>query len=187
MNLVQKAPCESPVEPGLDFNVAIVCAYETSLKVCEVLQLLRRNLREEEGRLLYQLWNMDALAFAGDQDLAADEAAAADMVIVGIHKEHELLQTVGPWINRWISRRPGQPGALVVVLNADLNRSAAVRAAMARLKQAATAVEMDFFVTGAKVGTDGEGISTAARQLVLTHLQEGQNELPGGGKWKRGN
>jgi hypothetical protein len=183
MNLVLKNSSEAPCKTGKDFNVVAMCGHETAPKACEVLQLVQKNLEEEEGRLIYQWWTYEFLEVNEFLDLAAFEAAQADMVIIGIHEGRELPEAVAVWINRWIGLRKDRPGALVAVLDSDRKMPYSARGILSQLKQAAALGKMDFFVTQAKerkgAGEDIRKAGVAARQSVLERKTGGRNGLPG--------
>jgi len=185
MDLVLKTPDEAPYKAEKDFSVVISCDDATAARACEILQLLNKNLKPEGGRLLYQLWTVETLAFVELQELAAVEAAAADMIIIGVRdKGRELPGTVDAWIKRWLDLRKNRPGALVAVLEAD-PKSAAAQGMLSQLRAAAAVGHLDFFVTGAGVGKDAgmvHGLSEGARQLVMAHKHGVPGGLPGGRK-----
>lgn len=184
MNLVLKTPNEPPYKPGKDFSVVMSCGDATVARACEILQRLNHNLENEKGRLLYQLWNIEVLAFVELRELGAIEAAAADMIIVGLPGGRELPGTVAAWMKRWLELRKGRPGALVGVLEADV-AAAAAQGTLAQLKAAAAAGQMDFFATGggSRVGRDAgmvRGLDEAARHFVMAHRHGAPGGLPGG-------
>jgi len=180
MNLVLKTPDEAPYKTGKDFSVLISCEGSTAARTLEILQRLNRNLKHESGRLLYQLWNIDDLAFAELREMGAVEAARSDMIIIGMHAGQELPWRVEAWMKRWLDLRKGRPGALVAVLETAPQQAEILRKIILKLKAAAAAGQMDFFVTGAKVGRDEgmvRGAREVARQFVMAHHKGG---TPGG-------
>ena len=184
MKLVLKNPNEAPYEAGKDFSVVISFADSaTAERASDVLQLLGRNLKAEEGRLFHQWWNIEVLAFTSLRELAAVEAATADMIIIGIQEGRELPETVAAWMKRWLDLRKDRPGALVAVLDSDLKKPDAAQGVISQLKQAAAVGQMDFFATRAKEGSDMEGArraGEAARQFVMARKKNGaRNGLPG--------
>jgi len=178
----------APYKTGEDFGVLISCETATAARAFEVLELLDKNLKREPGRLLYQVWNVEALAFRELRELGAVEAALADVIILGLRAGRELSAAVGAWMRRCLDLRNGRPGALVVVLEADPRRADVPPELLSQLKAAAAAGQMDFFVTEAKVGNgvgrdDGmvRGAGAVARQFVLAHQKGGVSSgLPGG-------
>jgi len=147
MNLVLKSPNVPPCEAGKDISAVVLCEDATSMTACEVLQLLRQNLKEAEGRLLYNFWNIEALAFPTYREMAAAEAADGDMIIVSIHEAPELPEVFRLWMKRCLDLRKNRPGALVAVLDSDLKKPVADAGMFSELKEAATVASMDFFAT----------------------------------------
>jgi len=186
MKLVLKNPNEAPYEAGKDFSVVISFADSgTAARASEVLQLLGRNLKAEEGRLFHQWWNIEVLAFTSLRELAAAEAAAADMIIIGIHEGRELPEMIVAWMKRWLNLRKDRPGALVALLDSGLKKPDASQGIIAQLKQAAALGQMDFFATRAKEDRD-TGVARkaggAARQFVTARKNGAQSGLPGEAK-----
>jgi hypothetical protein len=157
MTLVLKSPNEAPYEAGKDLNVVIVG--EDSIlaagRVYEILDLLELTLKEE-GRLLYQWWDFDVLAFISLRELAAMEAATADIIIISVHKVRAIPERVTAWMKRCWDLRKDRPGALVAVLDSDLEMSGAAPEILSQLKKVAACGHLDFFATRAKEETNKE-------------------------------
>jgi hypothetical protein len=183
MKLVFKNPNEAPYEPGKDLSVVISFPDSTTAeRANEILQQLGRNLKGEEGRLFHQWWNFEVLAFTSLRELAAAEAAAADMIIIGVHDEEELPETVADWMKRWLGLRKDHPGALVALLDAEPEKVNGSEGILSQLKQAAAMGQLDFFATRAREEKNGgtRRASEAARQFVKARKAGLQNGLPGG-------
>jgi|GEM_PF-1862030 len=172
MKLVLKSPNEAPFESGKDFSVVIACEdSSTAAPACEVLELIERRLTDE-GRLFYQWWNFEVLTVDSLRELAATEAATADIIIIGLHEGRGLPPEVSEWMKRWLGLRKDRPGALVALLDPDLKTTAASEQILAHLRQAAAFGHMEFFATRAKEGGDSEvarWASRAVRQFGLAH------------------
>src|SRR5579862_8010593 len=63
------------------------------------------------------IWRFDMMGIATLREIAAQEAAAADLVIVSMHAPENLADTVKTWIATWTERRDHRPGALVLLLD----------------------------------------------------------------------
>lgn len=182
MNLVLKTCGIGPNQGGKDFSVVISCEDSTVARACEILQVLNKKLKNEEGRLLYQLWNIETLAFRELRELGALEAAQADLIIIGIRAGQELPGMVAAWMQRWLDLRQRRPGALMVVIEAGPKKPEAARASLAQLKEVAASGCLDFFTIGTKAGRDAMvvgGVSEAARQYVKARKNGVPNFLPG--------
>ena len=185
MNLVLKTQCEAPCNAEKDFSVVISCDEPTPPKIFEVLQQVKKDLKHEEGRLFYQWWNIEALAFAELRERGAVEAAQADMIVIGVRAGQELPGMVAVWMKRSLDLRRQRPGALVAVLDAGLKKSDAAPGTLSPLKAAAESGHLDFFAVGAKVGRDADAmrsIGEFARQFVMVRKIAVPDVLPGG--WK---
>lgn len=158
----------------------------TAGRVSDVLELLGRNLKKEEGRLFHQWWNIETMAFTSLRELAAVEAALADMIILGVHDNRELPETLVHWLNRLVDLRQARPGALLAVLDSDEpSTSGTSEKIISQLKKTAALGHLDFFATWAREGRDTVGIrnaSEAARQFVVSLKSGVPHGLPGEGK-----
>ncbi len=181
MNLVLKTPSEAPYRDGKDLSILISCDGGMSGKALDILQSLTENLKKEDGRLLYQLWDIENMSFPELRKLGAFEAAIADMVIIGIPASPALPPSVSTWMKQWLELRKGRPGALVVLLDTGVENPETAQGMLLRLKDMASSENMDFFAIDARVGKDTgavRGVSKVARQFVLSHTIIAQNELP---------
>jgi hypothetical protein len=183
VKLVLKHPNEAPYEAGKDFSVVISFVdAATAERAGQILQLLGQNLKGEEGRLFHQWWNIEVLAFTSLRELAAAEAATADMIIIGLHDGRELPEMIASWVKRWMNLRKDRPGALVALLNTKSKKTDAALGILSQLKQATALGHMDFFATGA-MGERSTGVarraSEAARQFVRTRKGSARSGLPG--------
>jgi hypothetical protein len=171
MRLVLKNSNEAPGQAGKDLGVMI--AFDDSIAAERAegfLQLLEQSLKQESGRLLHQWWSHEVLAFTLMRELAALEAASADLIIIAIRDAPDLDETVAAWLHRSLDLRQGRAGTLVVLLDSDLNHPDASQGLLCQLKQAAAAGRMDFFAAAARAGMNqgaalvAGGIAAATRQ-----------------------
>jgi hypothetical protein len=185
VNLVLKGPNDAPYQAGRDFSVLISFDDAVTAKRADgVLQVLEQNLKEEQGRLLHQWWNTEVLAFTTMRELAALEAAAADMIIIAIREGRELPEMVATWMKRSLDLRKDRPGALVAMLDSDLKKPDASPGILSQLKQAAASGHMDFFATRAKAGSDQDAAPAAreiAAQVATARKNRRQPRSPGAG------
>jgi hypothetical protein len=153
MKLVLKSPNDAPCEADKDFSVMILFDDSAAAERAEgFLRLLEQSFKEEAGRLLHQWWTHEVLAFTLMRELAALEAASADMIIIAIRQEPELRETVAAWMNRSLELRQHRPGSLVVLLDSDLKKFDDSHGFLSQLKQAAALGHMDFFATPVQTG-----------------------------------
>ncbi len=147
MNLVLKSPDLAPYEAGKDLS-AMVLSEDSALarSACEILKRLGLNLAEE-GRLIHQLWHPEFLIFNELRELAAVEAAAADIIMISVREGRELPEMIKRWVKRWLELRGDRPGALVAVLDSDLDEPDAARGILSQLKESAALGHLDFFAT----------------------------------------
>ena len=63
------------------------------------------------------LWRFDLLDEPALLELAANEAAKADIVFVSAHVQHDLPASIYLWFKQWLVRKGCEPCALAVVLD----------------------------------------------------------------------
>ena len=135
---------------------------------CEVLELVEQNVKTT-GRLFFKWWNFEVLGMKSLRAMAELEAAEADMIIIGTHKGLALPPEVTDWMSRWLALRNDRPGALLAVLDSDVNGPDDSRGILWHLKQLAAFSHMDFLTFQAMtVGRDAEvtcRIWEAVRQI----------------------
>jgi len=150
MELELNQPSIAPFAPGKDLKVVVACEDSAAAQqVCELLARIGHN-SGPEGRLIYSWWNFDVLAIAQLRTLAAEEAAAAGMIIIAARERPNLPVGVVDWIKRWLDLRQERGGALVAVLDSDRTKPEVSEGILLQLKKSAALGQMDFFVTRAK-------------------------------------
>jgi hypothetical protein len=171
MQQVLKSADALPYEEGRDFSVMIFFDDSaTAERADDVLELLEQNLQEEQGRLFHQWWNTEVLGFTSLRELAASEAAWADMIILVIREGRKLPDMVAAWMKRSLDLRKDRPGAMVAMLDSDLPKPDAARGVLWQLRQAAASGHMDFFATRGNLRRDNRAAiraSEAAGQFAL--------------------
>jgi hypothetical protein len=180
MRQVLKSPDDSPYEEGRDLSVMIF--FDDSVTVeraDDVLELLEQNLREEQGRLFHQWWNTEVLAFTSLRELAASEAAWADMIILVIREGRELPDMVAAWLKRSLDLRKDRPGALVAMLDSGLPKPDASRGVLSQLQQSAASGRMDFFATRGNLRRDNRAALRASEAAGQFALARKNGALPG--------
>jgi hypothetical protein len=154
MELVLMHPDNGPIEPTKDLVAIVVCEDPmTAPRACALLK--RVGLQSGAGgRLLYSWWTFGVLASATLRQLAAAEAAAADMVIIAAREGPGLPETVKDWISLWLATGEyhHRRRALVALLEPDKRQNGTSRGVLAELKHLAEADEIDFFANGEDVG-----------------------------------
>jgi hypothetical protein len=105
--------------PGLD----VLLMYEdlsTGLRARRLLDGVVTSLNLEVD-FQANLWRFDLLGEPALLELAADEAAKADIVFVSAHGQHDLPAAIHLWFKQWLARKGSEPCALAVVLDPSTN------------------------------------------------------------------
>ncbi len=100
-------------------KVAAVAAYEdshTDARVHDFCHNLERYLGEN-CVLSKQMWLINELRMPQLCAIAANEAAAADLIIVAIHHAQSLPAEVKSWVDLWAAQKRRRPGVLLALLD----------------------------------------------------------------------
>src|SRR5512138_3701032 len=88
-------------------RLSVVAAYEdfsTGLRVNDFCRSLARDWAGE-GEVIKHLWLVNLLRLARLRTIAAEDAAAADVIILSFHEADGLPEEVTNWIEEWLQRR----------------------------------------------------------------------------------
>jgi|SRR5580704_6766957 hypothetical protein len=128
------------------------------------------------------VWKFDLLEIAPFREMAATEAAYADMIIISTHATAELPTAVKRWMEAWIKKRHSEPGALVVLLEGRRRRGMLDDRVEAYLQTCALRTGMDLFVQRSdgrhipRVSSDGADLEngtlpSAILKKIITDVQ----------------
>jgi len=104
---------------GKGKKVAAVAAYEdspTDARVQEFCLNLQRNLGEN-CVISKQMWLVNELRMPQLRAIAANEAAAADLVIVALHHAQSLPAELKQWLDLWVGLKRRHPIVLLALLD----------------------------------------------------------------------
>lgn len=158
MELVLRHPNDGPIQGMKDVVAIVVCEEPaTAPRACGLLSRVGRNAGAE-GRLIYSWWTFGVLTSASLRQLAANEAAAADMVIIATREGPGLPESVKDWVSLWLATGEyhHRPRALVALLEPGEKQNGTSCGVRAELKALAEADGVDFFANG-----DGAGWEAA--------------------------
>ncbi len=88
------------------------------------------------------LWNVSEVEIGTLSSVAADQAAAAEVVVVSMRDGGGLTSFLRIWINRWIMRRRGEHSAMIVLFESPGPDTDFARR---HLRNAARRARMEFF------------------------------------------
>jgi len=133
--------------PNESQRLTIVMVYE-DYATGKLAQQIFGNVAEQLGPdcgLDHQMWKFDLLRSPRLQELAAEEAAEAIMIIIAAHGDAQLPDEVKTWITKWSSMKRTHPSALVALFDGN-NLSPHDRVATrSYLQHVAQTERMDFF------------------------------------------
>ncbi|MHB8520909.1 MAG: hypothetical protein ACYDH9_09130 [Limisphaerales bacterium] len=147
MNEAVDNPEEERVEPGKARRFEVVVAYEDFATGIRAKKAFDGVLRELGSDLTFncKLWKFDILRIPQLKEMAADDAAEADMVLIAAHSGSELPAGVKKWIDLWVTRRRPGPRALVSLLDPEEGSPSGRNLVCNYLHQVSERGHMDFF------------------------------------------
>src|ERR1041384_5188943 len=98
-------PISSALEANSNLNVVIAYEdFETGKRAKKTCDFLAQNLGDD-CRLSHQMWKFDVLGIPKLREMAAKDAAQADMVIISCHGSNELPIELKAWIELWLAEK----------------------------------------------------------------------------------
>ncbi|MBC8094741.1 MAG: hypothetical protein H7Y43_02905 [Akkermansiaceae bacterium] len=97
----------TPAESGVNSTFNVVIGYEdfeTGKHGKKTFDFLVENLGEE-CQYNNQMWKFDVLAVSKLREMAAKDAAVADIVIVSAHGKNDLPKEVKAWLELWVTQK----------------------------------------------------------------------------------
>lgn len=180
MKLVLKDSANGAPEPGKDMLVVVAC--ESAATAPRACALLKRVGREAglSGRLIYSWWTFTALGSAPLRQLAAEDAADADMLLITANEGPGLPEAVKSWIHQWATGggTPSCSRVLVAWLEPDQTNQGGARAVYSELKHLAELGWLDFIANGGEVRLNLPGLTATVRHLSVRN--GGAPEMPDG-------
>lgn len=128
------------------FNVVV--AYDDAamgLRAKHLLGSIARTL-EPDCDLVLGLWKFSMLQLPALADGAADDAAAANLIILALREDNGVPPEVKAWIKTWLARRAGTEGALVLLLDPARDPSTIVSPTHFYLHDVARTGNLEVFV-----------------------------------------
>ena len=142
--LFEQTPNEQ--NPEITRTLNIITFFEdvaTGKRGKQVYDYLASHLGQE-FEFNHQVWKLDVLSTPSLRDLAAKDAADADIVIVSVRGDREFSPEIKSWLDVWIGQH-GTPLALVALFHPEFKDSDTAQSLRHYLQQISTIGKMDFF------------------------------------------
>ena len=100
-------------------QVAVLATFEdsaTGTRVKEFCQRLGRHLGRQ-CRLVEHVWLFSTFRLPELQQIAAEEAATSDVVVISVHQAQSLPDEVKGWIGLWLQRKGNRTAILLALLD----------------------------------------------------------------------
>ena len=151
------------------FNVVI--AYEdfaTGKQAKRACDFLVANL-SHQWQVASQMWKFEVLSIPELREIAAKDAAMADLIILSIHGDDELPVGVKDWVEMWRGYE-GDAVALIALFDSPTGHAGHAQATHAYLEDVAKRQQMEFFAWP-EVGLgkeSGQELLLPSRYLEMT-------------------
>jgi hypothetical protein len=161
-------PLDSPeLDLNPSFNVVIAYEdFETGKQAKRTFDFLAEQLKDE-CQFTNQMWKFDVLNIPKLREMAAKDAAGADIVIISCHARSELAPEVRAWIELWLAER-NEAIALVALLDSPPGFTMETIALRKYLADVALRGGMEFFV-------QPDDLMTLARPMQRAQPSTGQS------------
>src|SRR5438874_10084519 len=90
----------------------------------------------------HQVWKLDVLSTPSLRELAAKDVAAADILIMSVRGDRQLLPEVKSWLDVWVGQR-GSPIALVALFDPNFKHSESAIEIKTYLEEVSRSGQMD--------------------------------------------
>ena len=100
-------------------RLALLASFEdsvTGMRVKEFCQGLSCDLGQH-CQIVEHIWLFSTFRLRELQEIAAQEAAEADLIVISVHQEEGLPAEVKGWINLWLRQKNSHRAVLVALLD----------------------------------------------------------------------
>jgi hypothetical protein len=127
-------------------RLTVLAAFDDSIACTRAKYFCQALTRDLGGRckLVEHVWVFSTFRMKELQEIAAEEAAAAEVVIISTHEADGLPDEVKDWIERWLQLKGASKALLLAIL--DREPEAAPTLVHAYLRGVALRGGMDFVV-----------------------------------------
>ena len=137
------------------FSVVIVFEdFSTGKQAKQAYDFLVANL-SHEWQVTSQMWKFEVLSLPELREMAAKDAAMANLVIVSSRGDRELPSEVKAWIDKWLGHK-GDTVALIALFDSPPEQAEHAQATQTYLERVAERGNMEFF-TWPQVGPGMKG------------------------------
>jgi hypothetical protein len=99
--------------------VSVLAAYEDSVTAARGVEFCRNLVRllGPECEITQQVWLFNEFRVFKLREIAAGEAAAADVVVISAHHSASVPDEVKDWMEMWLNSRSNSPAILAALLD----------------------------------------------------------------------
>jgi hypothetical protein len=163
----------------------VVIAYEDLETGKRAMKTYEYMVKQLGGECLFanQMWKFDVLAVPKLKEIAAKDAAAAEIIIISAHEGRELPPSVKAWIELWLSYKT-EASALVGLFDGDTEANT-VRSYLAEVAKRA---KIEFFCQpgiwpGSSVTRSATTLAHPLNEKTFAFLQNAAQEVPSFTHW----
>jgi hypothetical protein len=90
-----------------------IATHHRAIAACRELTTLLGH----DCEVIRHVWLLSELRFPELKAIAADEAFAADLIILSIHRDTELPDEIREWVDLWLERTRARPAVVLALLD----------------------------------------------------------------------
>ncbi|MDB6031563.1 MAG: hypothetical protein JWM16_1901 [Verrucomicrobiales bacterium] len=167
----------SSTELDITSTIQVVIAFEdlaAGKRAKQVYDYLTHRLTDFEFD--HEVWKFSALECPSLTETAARQAAAADIIMLSLHGNKEIPQSVKDWIETWIGQN-GNPMALVVLFDRDNQEFQDMNKTRLYLEDVARRGKLDLFMQPQK-SVEAELEATKPADFSEDFAEVGYTSIP---------
>jgi hypothetical protein len=132
-------------------HLALLAAFEDSITGARVKGFCQDFARDlgAKCRITEHVWLFSTLRLPELREIAAEEAAASDLIILSLRSAENLPEEVMSWIDLWQRQKARRPRVLLALIDPD--DEPALTAVQAYLQKVASRGGMEFLVEAREV------------------------------------
>jgi len=147
-------PEPDPAAPPPALFVATLFEDQTAADCAHRLMSRILKMAGQSSPIQDYAWGLDLFDQPDGMAAAARRAAAADVLVIAVHRDAPALSRITEWLQRWLAPQREKRGALVAVIIERDENVHTVSRNEELLSPIAREIDMDFFSTRVSPGTE---------------------------------
>ena len=127
-----------------------------------------------ECEVIMHVWLLPELRFSELKAIAADEAFAADLIIISIHRDTQLPDEIRDWVDLWLERPRAHPAIVLALLDDAFEQDDPSKPMHPYLEEIAKRGNLEVLFQSNDLAGD-----SGILELISPRCELGTNEQPG--------